>query len=342
MAEINYYTDIKKAAEDIPADKFVGSSVLVTGATGLIGSCLIGILMNVPGGGFDVYAAVRNPYKAEKSFSSYKNNEHFHIIEYDVTRPLTGDVEYDFIIHAAGYGNPGAFASCPVDVMLANILGTNNLLEYGRRHGVKRFVYVSSGEVYGRGDGKIFKEDDSGYVNSMVHRSCYPSSKRAAETLCVSYAAQYGVHVCVARPCHTYGPYFSEKDDRVYAQFIRNVINGEDIILKSSGEQFRSWCYVVDCAKAILFILFKGENLQAYNVADENSTVSIRELAEMIASISGQRVVFERPSDEEKKMFNTMAKSVYDTSRLHGLGWKIAGTLKEKMVKTIEAARERR
>ena len=206
--------------------------------------------------------------------------------------------------------------------MKANIYGVSNLLDYGKAHGLKRFLYVSSGEVYGEGDGREFTEDYSGYVNITSPRSCYPSAKRAAETLCVSYAAEYGVDVVIARPCHVYGPYFTESDNRVYAQFIRNVLRGEDIVMKSTGEQYRSWCYVVDCVSGLLFILLNGEKGQAYNVADSSSNITIRELACLIAEIGGKKVLFSNPDERERKGYSGVSKTILNSNRLQNLGWR--------------------
>lgn len=200
---------------------------------------------------------------------------------------------------------------------------------------MKRFLFVSSGEVYGESDGRIFTEDYSGYVDCMSPRSCYPSSKRAAETLCVSYMSEYGAGVVIARPCHTYGPDFSENDNRVYAQFIRNALRGEDIVMKSTGSQFRSWSYVVDCASAILYILLKGKNGEAYNIADEASNISIRELAEITASMVGRKVVMEVPDETERKGYNPVSKSVYSVEKLKTLGWQPVTSIKDGIRKTI-------
>ena len=209
-------------------------------------------------------------------------------------------------------------------------------MEYGLAHSMKCFLYVSSGEVYGEGDGRVFTEDYSGYVDCAKPRSCYPSSKRAAETLCVSYAAEYGADVVIARPCHTYGPYFTEQDNRVYAQFIRNVLRGEDIVMKSTGEQFRSWCYVVDCVSALLHILLKGESGEAYNIADADSNISIRELAETIAAIGGRKVVIDLPDVDEKRGFNPVTKSIFSTDKLESLGWKPKNHISTGMNNTIK------
>lgn len=321
--------------QDLPWGKLAGTNILVTGATGLIGGCLVEALMMNPRRDYHVYASGRNEKRARLRSQDYADSSDFHFVKYDVMQPLQSDVRFDYIIHAASNASPNFFAQKPVEVIKSNIEGVANLMEYGLKHGMKRLLYVSSGEVYGEGDGREFTEDYSGYVNCATPRACYPSSKRAAETLCVSYAAEYGADVVIARPCHVYGPHFTEQDNRVYAQFIRNVLRGEDIVMKSTGEQFRSWCYVVDCVSALLHILLKGECGEAYNVADALSNVSIRELAEIIADIEGKKVVIDVPSESEKIGYNVVTKSIYSTYKLRKLGWSIKGTLIDKIRETI-------
>ncbi len=225
--------------------------------------------------------------------------------------------------------------------MKSNFNGVINLIEYGIQHQMKRFLYVSSGEIYGESDGKIFTEDSSGYVDCIKPRSCYPSSKRAAETLCASYAAEYGTDIVIARPCHIYGPNFTETDNRVYAQFIRNILKGEDIIMKSTGDQLRSWCYVVDCVSALLHILLKGVSGEAYNIADPTSVITIRQLSEMLAEIGNCKVVMEIPSEFEKKGYNPVHMSVFSINKLESLGWNVDGMLNEKMAKTVKYYKDR-
>lgn len=321
---------------NLPWDKLSGCNIFVTGATGLIGGCLVETLMSNLKIDYHVYASGRSEERARERFGKYADDTRFHFVRYDVQKPLEGDIKFDYIIHAASHASPNFFANNPVEVIKSNIDGVSNLMAYGLGHGMKRFLYVSSGEVYGEGDGRVFTEDYSGYVDCTSPRSCYPSSKRAAETLCVSYATEYGADVVIARPCHVYGPHFTESDNRVYAQFIRNVLRGEDIVMKSTGEQFRSWCYVVDCVSALLHILLKGENGQAYNIADFNSNISIKELAEMIAGIGNRKVVVDVPNDGEKKGYNVVTKSVFSTEKLEKLGWTISGTMQQKMQTTIE------
>ena len=316
-----YKESIKAVAfsPDIPFEKLMGKNILVTGATGLIGSSIIDVLMERSIGAFHVYAAGRNRERAQKRFSAYFGKESFHFVQYDVLKPLDSDIEFHYIIHAASEASPASFVSSPVEVMKANFYGLCNLFDYGRKHGLSRLLYVSSGEIYGQGDGSVFHESDSGYVDPTLSRSCYPSSKRAAETLCASYAEEYGIDVVIARPCHVYGSFFTEKDNRAFAQFLRNAINQEDIVLKSSGSQYRSWCYVIDCVSAMLYILLKGDSGQAYNIAE--SSYSIKELATTIACFSGREVVFNVPSFDEQKGYNKVTESVISTEKLRQLGW---------------------
>lgn len=332
----SYKKDILQIFEqDLPWEKLSGANILVTGATGLIGGCLVETLMMNPNRDYQVYASGRNEERARSRFKDFADNPVFYFVKYDVMQPLQSDVRFDYIIHAASNASPNFFAKSPVEVIKSNIDGVAHLMDYGMSHGMKRFLYVSSGEVYGEGDGRVFTEDYSGYVDCAKPRSCYPSSKRAAESLCVSYAAEYGADVVMARPCHTYGPHFTEQDNRVYAQFIRNVLRGEDIVLKSTGEQFRSWCYVVDCVSALFYILLMGTNGEAYNIADAKSIISIRELAEIIAAIGNRNVVIDIPDDDEKRGFNSVMKSIFSTNKLESLGWKPLTHISKGYEKTI-------
>ncbi len=335
---MNSYRDdiLQIFKEDLPWEKLSGCNILVTGATGLIGGCLVETLMMNPRRDYHVYASGRNEERARQRFREFADDVTFHFVRYDVLEPLDSDVGFDYIIHAASNGSPNFFAQKPVEVMKSNLYGVSNLLDYGLAHGMKRLLFVSSGEVYGEGDGRVFTEDYSGYVDCTKPRSCYPSSKRAAETLCASYVAEYGADVVIARPCHTYGPHFTEQDNRVYAQFIRNVLRGENIVMKSTGEQFRSWCYVVDCVSALLHILLKGECGEAYNIADANSNISIRELAETIAEIGGGRVVIDVPDADEKRGFNPVTKSVFSTEKLKRLGWNARVSICDGLKHTIK------
>lgn len=330
-----YFDDIAFAASaDLPWGKLEGKNILITGATGLIGGCLVEILM-ARRHNYNVYAAGRNEARAMRRFSRFANDATFHFLKYDVCDELRSDVDFHYVIHAASNASPAFFRKNPVEVMKSNIYGTANLLEYGKKHSMQRMLYVSTGEIYGD-DKRTFLETDSGYVDCATVRACYPSSKRAAETLCVAYADEYDMDVVIGRPCHTYGPYFTESDDRVFCQFIRNVLHGEDIVMKSDGMQMRSWCYVVDCCLGLLYILLKGVESNAYNIADSASVFTIRELAETVAKVTGHKVCFCNPSDMEAKAFTNISHAVFSTEKLQGLGWAtVAGSWQDKFKSVI-------
>lgn len=306
-------------------------SILITGASGLICSAFIDLLMryNKQGVTIKIYAMSRNEKYARKRFESYWENPLFTFICHDVIEPLSLDITLDYIIHGASNASPKRYATDPVGTMKSNLWGVANLLELAKEKKA-RLLYISSGEVYGEGNGTDFTEIYSGYVNCLNSRACYPSSKRASETLCVSYKEQYGVDVVMARPCHVYGSDI-DRDDRAFAQFLRKVRNGKNVVMKSEGGQVRSYCYVEDCASALLYILLRGENGEAYNIANRDSVVSIKELAEMIARLGGVHVVFDIPSSQEAMGYSTVQRAVLNPSKLEHLGWQPRISLEEAL-----------
>lgn len=337
MAEINpYFQDIENALSKQDLSLLKGCRILVAGATGLIGGCLIDMLM-YKGGDWEVYAYGRNEERARKRFANYWDHPSFHFIKGDITTAIDTDICFDYIINAASNASPNFFKEKPVEVIKSNIIGTQNLVEYGLSHNMKRLLFVSSGEIYGEGDGKKFIETDSGYIDCATPRACYPSSKRAAETLCVSYIEEYGADIVIARPCHTYGPFFTESDNRVYAQFIRDIETGKDIVLKSPGLQYRSWLYVVDSATALLTILQKGQKGEAYNVANELSDITIRQLAELLAKAEEKKVVL----DIDKKTGNTtpITHATFSTTKIAQLGWQPMTKIEDGLAHTLRARR---
>lgn len=316
----------------LPWEKLKGKNILIPGATGLIGSALVTALLLNPNKNYEVYAAGRNLARLKERFGNFSDSS-LHFVEFDVSRPLNSDIHFHYIIDCASNANPAAFSERPVEVILANILGVENILSYGSRHGIERFLFVSSGEVYGEGDGRKFDETYSGYVDILNPRACYPASKRAAENLCIAYSKEYGPDVVIARPCHIFGPFFQKSDDRAYAQFLHNAIAGDNIVLKSPGMIKRSWCYVADCVSALLYILLKGNNRQAYNIASPENELTIRDFATAIAQTSGTEIVFDVPADAPKAI---ITQGILDSSLLHGLGWKPELPFSEQIKSTIE------
>ena len=321
---------------ELPVEKLSGCNILITGATGLIGSALVDSMMGFEKGDYLVYALGRNEERAKRLFSNYWGSNRFHFIKHDVMYPLNSEVHFHYIIHAASNANPSSFTSSPVEIIKSNIFGLSNLLDYGQEHGLRRLLYVSSGEVYGEGEGKVFEETAKGSFDQLNPRSCYPIAKSMAENLCVAYSREYSLDSVIARPCHVYGPKFTESDNRVYAQFLRNVVAGEDIVMKSTGDQYRSWCYVVDCVSALFYILLKGQTGNAYNVVSKDSNLSIKDLAELISKLGGQRVVRTESSEAESRGYNPVHRSIFDMKKLIGLGWMSRFDIVKGMTESID------
>lgn len=321
-----------------------GKSILLTGATGLIGSTFVDFLMTLNRSydfAVSVYALGRDKNVIEKRFSRYLSDTKFCAIQSDVCQLERLEPHIDFIIHGAGLAHPLAFSRIPADVAGINLLGTINMLELARKKDAK-LVFLSSGEVYGINDASDcgIKEKEYGYIDILNPRSCYPESKRAAETLCACYFAQYKTQSVIARLCHTYGAAITDTNSRADSQFLRNVLNGQDIVMKSAGAQRRSYCYVNDTVLALLYILLKGTVGEAYNIADKNSVVTIREYAQILADVAGVQLRSETPEEIEKKGYSVVSKAVLDASKLEQLGWKTQYTIYTGLKETYDRARK--
>lgn len=319
-----YVSDLDVSIEHtVGIDALKGKTVLITGATGTIGSFVADMLLRfnqTAAAGVQVIAAGRNVRKLESRFGDYGS---FRAFQYDLNSDVSFNVGADYIIHAAGNAHPAAFNGDPVGTVLGSVNSTYRLLEYGRLHGTKRLLYVSSGEVYGQGDLGLetFKESYSGYLDVQSPRSCYPMAKRAAENLCACYSKQYGFETVVVRPCHTYGPCITPSDNRANVQFIRNVLNGDDIVMKSAGAQMRSYNYVADCASAMLTAMIKGNSGEAYNIASPKARCTIAQLAEIIADKAGRQVVFAVPNAADLANRTPIERQVLSSEKITALGW---------------------
>lgn len=333
-----YFEDIDKSLmHTVDIEKLFGKSIIITGATGTIGSFVADALIRLNQqntANLKIYLAGRN---LEKLCMQYEDCSGIEFLKYDMSRPIEFDVQVDYIIHAAGNAHPAAFNGNPVETTVGNIESTFGLLEYLRKHHGKRLLYVSSGEVYGQGDISLeaFEEKYAGYVDILSPRSCYPLSKRMAENLCASYWKQYGVEAVIVRPCHTYGPHMTSTDNRAHVQFFHNALNGEDIALKSAGSQMRSYNYVGDCASALLTVLVSGISGEAYNLANPKAKLTIAQLADRIARAESRKVVFENPSSVDIANQSPIAKQVLDSNKIEGLGWSPAFSVEDGITHTL-------
>jgi nucleoside-diphosphate-sugar epimerase len=325
-------------------ERLKNSRILITGATGLIGSYIVDMLLQYnknENAGITVYALGRNTNRLEERFSGIKS-ESLVFVEHDVNTEPSFDFAVDYIIHAASNAYPAVFNTDPVGTVLSNIVGTNYLLEYAKKHSAKRFLFVSSGEVYGQGEEGIeaFREDYSGYVDPTQPRSCYPASKRAAETLCVSYTKQYAVDTVIVRPCHTYGPSATKSDNRANTQFISSAVAGEDIVLNSAGTQMRSYCYIGDCAAALLTVLLDGKSCEAYNIANKEARTTIAGFAKTVAEAAGRKVIFKNPDDRDLAERTAISYAVLDSGKLSSLGWEGRYSVENGVENTVRILKE--
>lgn len=341
----NYYSeDINNVCKlSLPWDELRGKSIMLSGATGLIGSFFVDVISekNITDGlNCTVYALVRNEGKAKARFSKFADDTHLVFIPYDVKYPLVTDTpeKIDYILHLASNTHPMLYATDPIGTITTNIIGLQNLLEFAAAHRCERFIFASSNEVYGenRGDAELFDEDYCGYINCNTLRAGYPESKRCGEALCQAYKSQKGLDVCVARLTRSYGPTMIMSDTKAVSQFIKKGVAGEDIVLKSEGTQYYSYTYTADAASGLLWVLLAGESGEAYNIADISGDITLKDLASIIAEMNGKKVVFELPDAVEAAGYSRATKARLDGSKIRALGWKPMYNIKTGMERTVK------
>lgn len=322
----NYLRDLQRVQQAVPQlQRLDGRRILITGAGGLICSALVDFLMrrnDTDGSGIQVFAAGRNVERLKSRFSHWTGRPELHFLQYDALEPILWEESFDFLIHGAGNANPADYAARPVETMLSNFAGLEGILRYAREHGGQRVLYISSSEVYGRKESpEPYGETDYGFVDILNPRACYPSAKRASETLCAAYAQEHGLDTVIVRPGHVYGPTATAADNRASSKFPRDVLAGKDILMKSPGTQLRSYCYVLDCVSAMVAVLLNGETGRAYNISNKNALVTIRQMAQAFADAAGRSLTFADPTDAERRGYNLMDNSALDAAPLEELGW---------------------
>ncbi len=260
----------------------------------------------------------------------------------DVSKPMEALPPADILIHAASTTHPVQYAAEPINTIFANIEGARNLLEAASQRPGSRFLLLSSVEVYGqnRGDAERFDEGYCGYLDCNTLRAGYPEAKRVSEALCQAYAKEKGGDAVVLRLPRTYGPTMRMSDSKAVAQFIKKALAGEDIILKSPGEQFYSYAFVGDAVLGMLYVLTRGESGQAYNLADKGSDIRLKDLAAMAAENAGTKVIFQLPEESERAGYSTATKALLNADKLKALGWYARHDMREGLTLTLEILRE--
>lgn len=330
---MNYYDTAvyKQELEEIISkyrNSFVDGSLMVTGACGMIGSMLVDAVMLANweyGMNCKLYAVVRNEAAARKRFEKYMNRQLFRLIIADINKDAVNGVvgSVDYIIHAASNTHPRLYAGKPIETILTNVVGTNNLLEFAVCHGCRRFLFLSSVEIYGvnRQEQRKFTEDACGYIDSNTLRAGYPEGKRTGEALCQAYKKEHNLESVILRLARCYGPGILKNDSKALSQFLCNAKEHKDIVLKSGGGQHYSYVYQADAVDAILHFLQFGESGEAYNITGIDSDMTLKELAEMISNFAHVQVRFEFPNVEEAAGYSRATEALLDGGKAAKAGW---------------------
>ena len=328
---------------ELPWERLENKTLALSGATGLIGSFLVDVILNKnrqENLNCKIYVLGRNEKNVRTRFNAYSFGEAFSFIKYDVNKPVpfeTND-EFDYVLHLASNTHPLQYATDPIGTITTNIVGLQHMLELAKAHSSERFVFASSNEIYGenRGDTEFFDEDYCGYIDSNTMRAGYPESKRCGEALCQAYIYQKDMEIVIPRFTRSYGPTMKLTDSKAISQFIRNGIQGEDIVLKSAGTQLYSYTYAADAVSGLLVILLKGARGEAYNIADAGSDIMLKDLAHIIAEHTGGKAVFEAPDETEEAGFSRATKARLSGDKIKALGWQPKYNIEEGICRTID------
>lgn len=334
-----YKEDIARILSLEGIDTLCGKTFLITGATGMVGTMLIDALMELKD--VSVIAVGRSREKAAARLGAHFGNQHFRFLEHDVCLPFPDGISADYIIPMASNTHPLAYSQFPVETMMINLKGAEHALNLADRTGAT-VIYTSTNEVYGNAiDDQPFTEDSNGQLNLSNARACYNESKRSSEALCQSYMAEKGVKVKIARLCRIFGPTMLMDDSKASSQFIRKAVHGEDIVLKSEGNQFFSYTYVADAVTGLLTVLLRGEYGVAYNVSSEKTNIRLRDFAQACADCCGKKVVFDLPSETESKGYSVATKAILSNERIKQIGFCPYYDIKDAISRTMAILSER-
>ena len=342
-----YLDDITYASNlELSWNKLQDKTILISGATGLVGCFFIDVIMkkNEDGLNCKIIVLGRNKQRAVERFSDYLENGYLEFIEHDINEPINLDknITLDYVIHMASNTHPLQYSKAPIQTITTNVFGTYNMLNEATKHKNARCVIISSNEIYGenRGDVEKFSEDYCGYIDSNTLRAGYPESKRCSEALAQAYITEKGLDCVIARITRTYGPTILSTDTKAMSQFINKAINGEDIVLKSKGDQYFSYAYVLDSVTGLLTVMLEGECSHAYNISDESSDIRLRDLASLIATKVGKKVIFDLPDSIEAAGYSKATKARLDSAKINSLGWKAKYNIEEGIERTLRILKE--
>ncbi len=325
-----------------------GKRVLVTGATGMLATYCCYFLCHLNEAhafGIELTALVRNADKAKQKFAGLWDKPYFQLLVQDITAPIQTESRFDYILHMSGSASAYAITHEPENIISANVLGTKNVLDFAVKNAGVRVLFTSTREVYGKLDAGItsISEEMLGTLDVSSARSCYPESKRMAENLLAVYRQKHALDYVNVRIAHSYGPGMALKNDgRVMADLLCDAFEGKDIVLKSDGMMKRAFCYLSDAIAAIFLVLLCGCSGESYNIANETEEITIRELAALIAAVSGypeMKVTYKEISEEEKKGYLNIPRVELNTRKLEQLGWKPMVRLEDGIKKALASFR---
>jgi len=334
------------ASVNLPWEALRGKTVLVTGGGGFLAAYLIKSLLTVSRLyklSIQIICVARNTRSVEARLSAYAGTSDFLVVQHDISQRLPSDFpRANIIIHSASQASPKYYGVDPVGTLLANSTGTMYLLEHAIKSQAERFLFFSSGEVYGVpvDAERQLRERDYGYLDPMNVRSCYAESKRIGETMCASWAQQHGLYANVVRPFHTYGPGMALDDGRVFADFVADVLAQRNIVLKSDGLAKRPFCYIADATIGFLTVLLTGGKAEAYNVGNPMAEISIRDLATVIAGLFPERGIgtrFEVAESSHAYLKSPIARSCPSIEKINALGWSPTVGIEDGFRRTIQS-----
>lgn len=330
----------------LPWETLREKTVVVTGGGGFLAAYMVKSLLTISRLkqlNTRVVCVARNLKSVEMRLFSCIGESNLTVWQHDISQPLPADFpRADFIIHAASQASPKYYGVDPVGTLLTNSAGSMYLLDHAVKTHAERFLFFSSGEVYGVpiDPDRLVGEKDYGYLDPMNVRSCYAESKRIGETMCAAWAQQYDLHTIVVRPFHTYGPGMALDDGRVFADFVADVVARRDIVVKSDGLAKRPFCYIADATIGFLTVLLTGGKSEAYNVGNPDAEVSIKDLAVTIAGLFPERGIatrFEVPFSSNAYLKSPISRSCPSIDKIRGLNWSPSTGIAEGFRRTIQS-----